>query len=51
VKSGDIEALRANEASRWAANDIIKRGGPINQSVEFNRLKLDPAVKDRLVTD
>jgi hypothetical protein len=23
VKSGDIQSLRRNEASRWVANDII----------------------------
>ncbi len=50
VKNGDLSALRQNEASRWVANDIIKRGG-VNNSTDFGRVKLDPAVKDKLVTD
>lgn len=29
IKSGDMESLRWNEASRWVANDIISKGGPL----------------------
>ena len=46
VKNGDITALRRNEASRWVGNDIIA-----NPSRDFNKMKLDPALKDKLVTD
>lgn len=27
VKGGDLQSLRKNEASRWVANDIIRKGG------------------------
>jgi hypothetical protein len=51
VKRGDFEGLRRNEASRWVANDIISKGGPISQSVDLTRVKLDPSVKNKLVSD
>ena len=52
VKRGDISSLRKNEASRWVANDIIqKRGPPLIEGIDITRVKLDPAVKDKLVTD
>jgi hypothetical protein len=28
IKNGEFSTLRKNEASRWAANDIISKGGP-----------------------
>ena len=30
IKSGDMVSLRKNEASRWVANDIISKGGPLS---------------------
>ncbi len=51
VKNGDITGLRRNEASRWVANDIIQKGGPLTKGIDITRVKLDPLVKDRLVTD
>lgn len=52
VKAGDLQTLRKNEASRWAANDIIsKRGPPLVEGIDITRVKLDPAVKDKLVSD
>lgn len=42
VKNGDIDSLRRNEASRWVANDIIKKGGNISSSIDFARVKLEP---------
>lgn len=51
VKVGDMSGLRRNEASRWAANDIIQRGGIPSSGIDITRVKLDPAVKDKLVTD
>lgn len=51
VKQGDINSLRKNEASRWVANDIIQRGGAPTSGIDITRVKLDPAVKDKLVTD
>jgi hypothetical protein len=42
VKDGDLQGLRRNEASRWVANDIIKKGGAPSQSLDFARVKLDP---------
>lgn len=50
VRMGDMSGLRKNEASRWAANDILARQ-PSNMSVDINRVKLDPVIKDRLVSD
>ena len=47
VKLGDFTALRKNEASRWAANDIIQRGGVPSTGVDITRVKLDPSVKDK----
>jgi hypothetical protein len=49
VKAGDLSALRKNEASRWVANDIIQKGGA--PGIDITRVKLDPAIKDKLVTD
>jgi hypothetical protein len=51
VRGGDLDGLRRNEASRWVANDIIKKGGAPSSGIEFNRIKLDPAVKNKLVSD
>jgi hypothetical protein len=51
VKSGDISSLRKNEASRWVANDIISKGGAPSSGIDITRVKLDPAIKDKLVTD
>ena len=49
VKNGDF---RKNEASRWVANDIIqKRGPPLIEGIDIMRVKLDPAIKDKLVSD
>ena len=50
VKAGDLTALRKNEASRWVANDIIQKGGGTG-NVDITRVKLDPVIKDKLVTD
>ena len=50
VKDGDPSDWRRNEASRWVANDIIKKGG-VGGSMDFARVKLDPQVKDKLVSD
>jgi hypothetical protein len=51
VKSGDIDSLRKNEASRWVANDIISKGGPLSSNIDLARVKLDPSVKNKLVGD
>ena len=51
VKSGDIDSLRRNEASRWVANDIISKGGALNPNFDITRVKLDPSVKNKLVSD
>lgn len=51
VKAGDLSGLRRNEASRWVANDIIQRGGAPSSGIDITRVKLDPALKDKLVTD
>ena len=51
VKSGDLQSLRRNEASRWVANDILKRGNSNLGQVDYSNIKLDPALKDKLVTD
>ena len=51
VRQGDISALRRNEASRWVANDIIQKGGTTSGGVDITKVKLDPAVKDKLVSD
>jgi hypothetical protein len=49
VKSGDLLALRKNEASRWAANDIIQRNAM--GRIDLDRVKLDPAIKDKFLHD
>ena len=49
VKSGDMQTLRKNEASRWAANDIIQRN-PVG-GIDLDRVKLDPAIKDKFLHD
>jgi hypothetical protein len=51
VKAGDLQALRRNEASRWAANDIIQRNPHTIAAVDINKVRLDPAIKDKLVND
>lgn len=51
VKAGDMQGLRRNEASRWAANDIISRSPNTIAAVNINQVKLDPAIKDKLVSD
>eukprot|EP00347_Sterkiella_histriomuscorum_P021982 403332092 len=51
VKQGDFTSLRKNEASRWVANDIIQRGGGPSSGFDITRVQLDPAVKDKLLTD
>ncbi len=51
VKSGDITGLRKNEASRWVANDIIQKGGAPSSGIDITRVKLDPSVKDKLISD
>jgi len=51
VKAGDLSGLRKNEASRWVANDIIKKGGAPSSGIDITRVKLDPMIKDKLVTD
>jgi len=37
------------EARRWAANDIISKGGPLSSNIDITRVKLDPSVKNGLV--
>ena len=51
VRAGDFDALKRNEASRWAANDLIKKGGAPSSGIDFSRIRLDPSVKDKLVSD
>jgi len=46
VKSGDIMALRANEASWWVGTDIVKHTG---SNFDFAKLNLDPGLKEELV--
>lgn len=50
IKNGDISSLRKNEASRWAASDILARQ-PSGIAVDINRIKLDPMIKDKLLSD
>ena len=45
VKSGDPTALRRNEASRWAANDILTKG-----NLDFKNLQLSDSMKQKLVS-
>jgi len=45
-----MTALRRNEASRWAANDILQRN-PTNMAVDISKIKLDPVIKDKLLAD
>jgi len=35
VKDGKYDDMRKNDASRWAANDIISRGGPISGNIDL----------------
>lgn len=51
VREGDLSGLRRNEASRWVANDIISKGGALTSGVDITRIKLDPSVKDNLVSN
>jgi len=51
VKQGNFESLRKNEASRWVANDIISKGGALNSHIDISRVKLEPHIKDKLVSD
>ena len=44
VKNGDISGLRKNEASRWVANEVL-------QKIDMSRVILDPAIKDKLISD
>ena len=44
VKNGDISGLRKNEASRWDANEVL-------QKIDMSRVRLDPAIKDKLISD
>lgn len=46
VKNGETLTLRKNEASRWAAQDIIQ-GSP----GDIYKMKLDPVLKDKLLSD
>jgi hypothetical protein len=41
---------RADVAGKWLANDVINKGGFVG-GTDLTRVKLDPAVKDKLVTD
>lgn len=50
IKNGDMLSLRRNEASRWAANDILSRQ-PSNMAVDINKVRLDPVLKEKLVND
>ena len=50
VKQGDMSSLRKNEASRWVANDILLRP-PSIAAVDISRVKLDPAIRDKLLSD
>ena len=45
-KNGDISKLRKNEASRWAANDILSKGN----NLDFRNLKLSESMKNKLVS-
>jgi len=50
VRNGDMTALRKNEASRWVASDILARQ-PTAMAVDINKVKLDPLIKDKLLSD
>ena len=50
IKNGEISSLRKNEASRWAASDILAMQ-PSGIAVDINRIKLDPMIKDKLLSD
>lgn len=41
---------RTDVANKWLANDVINKGGFVGNT-DLTRVKLDPAVKDKLVTD
>ena len=45
AKSGDPSILRKNEASRWAANDILSKG-----KSDFKNLQISQTMKDKLVS-
>jgi len=47
VKQGDLSSLWANEASRWVGNELTKHSG---SNFDISHLKLDPAMKDELVS-
>ena len=49
VRNG--EDIRKNEQGRWVANELIAKGGPLSQSYDLTRVKLDPSVKNKLVSD
>ena len=51
VKDGKYDDMKKNDASRWAANDIISRGGPISGNIDLQKVKLDPRIKDKLIAD
>jgi hypothetical protein len=50
IKNGEFPSLRRNEASRWAANDILARQ-PSGMITDINKMKLDPLIKDKLMSD
>lgn len=50
MNSDDPVKWRADVANKWLANDVINKGGFVGNT-DLTRVKLDPAVKDKLVTD
>ena len=59
IQNGEYSSLRKNEASRWAANDIIRKGG-IDQSYDMaggirnshgTFSKIPPDLQDNLEAD
>ena len=58
IQSGDIQGIRKNEASIWAANDILRRGSqykPYGASAAGvpgqGYVKIPPDVQDNLEAD
>ena len=50
VNSDDPVRWQQNVQRKWLANDVIKKGGFMG-GTDLTRVKLDPAVKDKLLTD
>ena len=45
VKRGDLQALRKNEASRWAANDIVTAKG----NGDLSKLKMNGSMRNKII--